>query len=473
MAPGKVHALLAAALLLLVVSSPLARAQQSNSNSKNLYGSLPMVEERSSEEEAESTDYLTAPQAPLATGQHVSTLLHDPPSVISSCDPEDVPEEPPQFPTFKVTGFFHLDSGFYHQSPLNIETLGDIEDGTGFRRARLGVTGNVSEDTSYMMEYDFAQFQGRFVDVWMQFANTPAGNVRIGRFRQPFGMTELTGVRDLPFIERPTLFALAPFRQTDVSPSERMTWAIAGYRFLSDNFGNVYGDSGGFGMATRVTALPIDWGDEQLLHLGFGYSYNDPARNEVQFASTNEFFVGQNPNLGPGGLSVLPVVGVPPFVTTGAMPTDHVSMLNVEAATNWGGLVVQSEARWAVVDLESGESNTFPGAYIHARYVLTGEKIPDNRATGTFGRVKPTRSARPSCGEWGAWEIAARLSYLDLNGDGLPGPGRSLTDTTLGLNWYVNNFTKFQFNWIHADLRDLTVGHSYAETFAVRGQIDF
>lgn len=380
--------------------------------------------------------------------------------------------------TVRVTGFFQFDAGLYNQDAVNRTTLGDIEDGAGFRRARLAATGDVSERTSYMMEFDFAQFQARFVDVWMQFEDTPLGNVRIGRYRQPFGVAELTSIRELPFLERPTLFALSPFRQTgimlfDTAMDERMTWAASGYRYLSDNFGNVYSDTGGYGFASRLTLLPIDWGDDRLVHLGVDYSYNDPGRGVVQYVSTNEFFVGQNPNLGPTGISVEPIIGVPPFLNTGAMPTARTNLFNVEGAVSMGRLLLQSEARWAVVELADGTQNTFPGAYAHLRYMLTGETIPYNRQAGSFGRIKPARPADFWCGCWGAWEVAARVSYLDLNGAGLPGPGRRLTDVTLGLNWYLREHAKFQFNWIHADLDDPTLGGSNATTYAIRGQIDF
>ncbi|MCB1888827.1 MAG: hypothetical protein KDH20_14560, partial [Rhodocyclaceae bacterium] len=93
----------------------------------------------------------------------------------------------PAYPTVKVNGFFHLDMGFYSQDAASTATLGDIDDGLGFRRSRLSASGQVTDATSYMMEYDFAQSQARFTDVWMQFAETPVGVLRIGRFRQPFG----------------------------------------------------------------------------------------------------------------------------------------------------------------------------------------------------------------------------------------------------------------------------------------------
>jgi phosphate-selective porin OprO/OprP len=361
---------------------------------------------------------------------------------------------------------------------VNRDTLGDIEDGLAFRRIRIAATGKVTERTSYIVEFDFAQDQPRIVDVWMQFAETPIGKIRIGRYRQPFGMSEPTSIRELPFLERPLTFALAPFRQTgimlfDTAFDERMTWAVSGYRFLSDAFGNVYADTGGYGMATRLTFVPLEWDCDKLVHLGVDYSYNDPGRDFVFFASTNEFFVGQNPNLALSGFSVLPIVGVPPFVNTGAIPTERTNLFNVEGAFSLGRLLIQSEARWAVVDQANGVSNTFPGAYAHVRYVLTGETIPYNHANGVFGRIKPAAPVDFWCGQYGAWELAARVSYLDLNGEALPGPGRRLVDTTVGLNWYVNDYTKFQLNWIHSNLNDPTLGDSVADTFAMRGQLDF
>lgn len=396
---------------------------------------------------------------------------------------ESTPELPAdrlaaKHPNAKLTGFFQLDWGFYSQDEANRATLGDIQDGGGFRRARLAAVGNVTERTSYIMEFDFAQAQPRFVDVWVQFEKTPLGNVRIGRFREPFGMTELTAVRDLPFLERPLLVTSNLFlRQTGIMLSdsdehERLNWSVSGFQYLSDTFGNVYGDHGGYGLATRFSCLPLDQG-ERLVHLGFDYSYKDPARDLVQLANFNEFFLGQNPLLGGDSISELPLARVPLFVDTGQIAAQSSQAVNLEAAAARGNMLLQSEVRWATVEDVNGIANTFPGAYLHFRYVLTGETIPYNRSAGVFGRVKPRCPANAMCGDWGAWEIAARMSYIDLNGLNLPGPGRRLTNYTAGLNWYLNNFTKMQFNWIHSDLDDATIGPSTADTVAMRCQLDF
>jgi len=389
-----------------------------------------------------------------------------------------------EFPSVRLTGFFHSDAGWIHQDAVNRETLGDIQDGWAFRRARLAAAGNVSEDVGFIVELDFAQSQPWFVDVWMDFQNVGNFmNLRIGRYRQPFGMNELTSIRELPFLERPLLFALAPFRQTgimaygnDDEDDSNLTWAVSGYRFLSDNFGNAYGDDGGWGLATRGTMLPIyENGGERLVHLGADYSFNDPGRDVVQFVNVPEFFLGQNPLLGPAGLDKLPLDQVTPFVNTGAVPANHTHIFNLEAAAGAGNLYFQSEARWAVLDRQNGQpTETFPGAYAHVRYILTGEDLPYNRASGLFGRIVPANPVKfGGGGGVGAWEMAARWSWLDLNGTNLPGPGRDLTNLTLGLNWYLNGFTKFQFNYIHAGLDDPDLGESDANIFGMRGQLDF
>ncbi|MCA9134435.1 MAG: porin [Planctomycetales bacterium] len=387
-----------------------------------------------------------------------------------------------KLPDVNLTGFFHLDAAYFGQSAESRATLGDIQDGAGFRRARLAATGNVTERGSYMLEFDMAQGQARFVDVWGQIKDTPLGNLRIGRFRQPFGMAELTSIRELPLMERPSIFALAPFRQTGIMLSNSTTdasstWAVSGFRAQSDNFGNVYGDHSGYGFAERLTWLPVDGGDQQLIHFGLDHSYLDPARDQLQIVSQDEVFVGQQPTLGPGGLSVLPLVGVPPFVNTGVFDVDHANLFNLEGAVSLGRAVVQSEYRWNRLSLPTGESTTVHGGYLTLRYVLSGEIIAYNRANGVFGDVKPDCPLDVKQGHWGAWEVVGQWSSLDLNPlfglPGVTGPTRRLTSGTLGLNWYWWDNAKCQFEWINGSLNDPALSDSVSNTLASRLQFDF
>lgn len=391
------------------------------------------------------------------------------------------PEEK-KYPDYKITGVFQLDTARFAQSGESRQALGDIQDGTGFRRARLAAVGNVSERGSYMLEFDLAQGQARFVDVWGQIKGTPLGNVRIGRFRQPFGMSELTSIRELPLMERPTTVALSPFRQSgimfsDTALDERATWAMSGFRTLSDNFGNVYGDNGGLGTAERLTYLLRDCGDSNLIHLGVGHSYINPARDQLQLASQDEVTVGQQPNLGPGGLSVFPIVFVPPFVQSGVFNIDHANLFNLAGAWSWGHTLVQAENRWARINLPTGETPTAQAGYVTLRHMLTGEVIPYDRNSGVFGRVKPNCPLDIAAGNWGAWETVAQISTINLNPlFGLPsvtGPTGRLDSYSLGLNWYWWTNAKSQFEWVNGSLNHPGVGDSVTNTFAGRVQFDF
>ncbi|WP_291166545.1 porin [Gimesia sp.] len=387
-----------------------------------------------------------------------------------------------QFPTARLTGFFQADAVGFIQDAANIQAVGDIQNGADFRRARLAAAGDAWENIGYMLEMDFA-FPGRpsFMDVWLEVRDVLGGNnVRIGQYRQPFGMDGLTSVKELTFLERGLPFAFLPFRQIGAmffgnTEDEQSTYALSGFRFPTGPYGGNIGDSGGFGVATRLTHLLIDNGGcDGLLHLGGGFTFANPANNLVQYRNQPEVFVSET-----GGAAQVPVgvpLAVPPFVDTGLIPTQNFSLFNAELAYAIGSFYAQSEMIYAVVNERNGTTNNFSGGYAHFGYFLTGESRTYNRKGGVFGRVVPLEPFSRD-GGCGAWEVAGCWSYIDLNDKNIQG-GR-LTDLTLGVNWYLNQFTKFQFNYIHAFLNSSSnvngpvIDNSNADILALRAQVDF
>ncbi len=419
----------------------------------------------------------------LAQLRGVSTFQTQPDQLILPV-PNAVPENlqpvaakpaEPFKPTINLGGFFQADWGLFSQDANNIATVGDIQDGADFRRARLNAHGDVWTNVGYMIEFDFA-FPGRpsFMDVFLDLKDTAFGTIRVGQWRQPIGMDGLTSVKELTFLERSLPFAFLPFRQIgagffDRSNDESTAWAVSVFRYPTDVYGSNVGDNGGYGMASRLThvwAYPGD--DSHLLHLGTGFSFADPANDRIRYRYQPEFFVSET-----GAADLVPVgvpSTVPPFVDTGPIAANNYKLFNAEAAATFGSLYMQSEAYVASVDQIALGNANFTGAYAYAGYFLTGEVRPYNRAAGTYGRVMPHCNVG-RCGGCGAWEVAGRLSHIDLDDANIMG-GR-LTDSTFGLNWYLNPNTKFQFNWIHAFLDAPVFGDSDADIFAFRGQIDF
>ena len=372
------------------------------------------------------------------------------------------------YPVVRLTGFFQSDAGWMHQDTASLATVGDVQDGADFRRARLAAAGDVADNTGYLVEFDFA-FPGRpsFMDVWLELRDTPwLNNLKIGQFRQPVGLDGLTSVRELTFIERGLPFAFLPFRQIGVMSStadeERgITWALSGFRFPTTVFGNQAGDNGGYGAATRLTHVLAENADGDVIHIGSAWSFIDPSNDRIRYLSQPEFVIGAIV----GGIPL----AVPPFVDTGFLAARHTELFTLELASTYGPFHAQAEAIRTRVRQPGGSALTFSGVSAQAAWILTGEHRPYNHRSGVLGRVVP----QCDFGDRGpgAWEAAVRWSLLDLN-DGAVTGGR-LNNATVGLNWYLNRFTKLQLNYLHAFLNRAPVGRSNADMVLVRAQVDF
>ena len=77
----------------------------------------------------------------------------------------------------------------------------------------------------------------------------------------------------------------------------------------------------------------------------------------------------------------------------------------------------------------------------------------------------------------GALELTARFDYLNFSDPNIPltsnglKQGNRLAETTLGVNWYLNNYARFMFNYIHAIPVDPNFGPSAADAFFIRTEI--
>lgn len=384
------------------------------------------------------------------------------------------PQVTDEFPTLKMSGFFQGDAVLIHQDSTNIATVGDAQNGIDFRRARLKAKGKVWENVQYSIEMDFA-FAGRpsFMDVWMKLIELPVGDLIIGHWIQPFGMDANTSATEMTFLERGLPVAFVPFRKTGVGlyrnrDDEMGTYQVSLFRFPTDPYGGNVGDNGGFSLGNRWTRLLAYAPErESYVHLGFGYCYIDPSNDIVRYQVTPELFVGES-----GGADVTPAnvpSNLPAFVDTGQIPTTNSNLLNVELAGAFGPLTLQSEAYFVIVNQLGLPTESFSGAYAQVSYVLTGEHRAYRADRGIIGRVRPYC---PFGSEgFGAWEIATRWSYIDLDSGAIA--GGQLNDLSAGLNWYLNPHAKFQFNYIHARLNDRQLGASNANFFALRAQVDY
>jgi phosphate-selective porin OprO and OprP len=143
-----------------------------------------------------------------------------------------------------------------------------------------------------------------------------------------------------------------------------------------------------------------------------------------------------------------------------------------------------------------GTKINFDGYYVYATWYLSGESRAEQYATypeefnapgnGNVHQIKILNPVR--AGGWGAWELAARFSEINLN-DGTvlfaqpvgarPNiQGGRQKDFTLGLNWYPDIGIRFMANWVHvlqlsAPFNRPDINGIHPNLFVVRAQVDW
>src|SRR5437773_5239208 len=101
-----------------------------------------------------------------------------------------------------------------------------LKDRFRLRRARIGLTGDFAENFDFKMEGDFENSDGTSpsnrtdfsgTDIWLNWHQFPGAQIKVGQYKAPFGLEQLTPDTSLFIIERslPT-GAITPERQIGV-----------------------------------------------------------------------------------------------------------------------------------------------------------------------------------------------------------------------------------------------------------------
>ena len=140
-------------------------------------------------------------------------------------------------------------------------------------------------------------------------------------------------------------------------------------------------------------------------------------------------------------------------------------MVGTSSRTPWAG----SKATPAITP---PQNYVFNGGYIQVAYTLTGETRAYDKRGGTlareyFGKAGPTSKfflVRDENGNiissWGAWEVAARVSYVNLNdGSGLNRiQGGDMDGVSLALNWYLSTNMNLMLDYAFDNRYNMPVG---------------
>lgn len=364
-----------------------------------------------------------------------------------------------------------LDIGYFAQgkNPPGI----DLNSGTNFRRAQLGFQGIVFHDWSYNFTYDFGgngvEGRGYVYTGYLEYDGLKPLFLRVGAFSPFEGIDDQTGSGDLFFTERASASDIA--RSIAGAPGREgaSIWLQEDRYLLALSF---TGKKTTDGVATfdaqqaliaRAAVLAVSTPQFKWLvdgHITQVLKLADPVPSPSSSDSVIRFSNG--PEV---------AVDASRTVDTGSLDAKRAREFGFETAASYGPLYGQggwfhfdAERRTALPDPH------FTGWYGFLAYALTGEQHSYDPTTASFRNLKPAHPLG-SPGGWGAWELAARFSDVDLNfrpfaataAGGVPGGKQDVT--TLGLNWYPNNALKFQL-----DVSDLKVSHPNVTADDISGQ---
>ena len=378
-------------------------------------------------------------------------------------------------PNIELRGRIHADAIYVSQSQRDKAIIGDLQNAVGFRRARLGAQGKIGEQVRWVSEFDFAGGSISFKDVYLAVEQLPlVRQVRIGHFPEPFTLEGEISSNGLTFLERSASYAMDPDRNWGIglytySENERIT-------FAAGSNGNNIGDDNSMAFTGRLTGLP--WYDSasdgrRLMHIGAAFSQRFAKNDVVTFNQG-----AQNSLLQFGNDDTLT-----PFVPNISIPASQNQLYNAQWATVLGPLSFQAEWTATAIEQIGGGLVFLHGSYVCASYFLTGEHREYDRREGAFGRTRvrePFLLLRGQHGQrcgLGALELTARFDYLNFSDPNIPltsnglKQGNRLAETTLGVNWYLNNYARFMFNYIHAIPVDPNFGPSAADAFFIRTEI--
>ena len=366
--------------------------------------------------------------------------------------------------TFKVSGRIQID-GAYLAVPKSVN-----DKATGYsneiRRLRFGASGTLGGGFGYKLDTELSDNAVDIVDTYITY-QSKKWLVTLGNQNQFQSLDELISDTTGSVMERAAFTDAFGFeRRLGLSVQYRNKLLIAQAGIFSDSIDSLANSNDGvaggdennsFGLDGRVVLKP-KIGDLQL-QLGGSYHWRDFQRLSAAPVRYRQRAYTHTSNSR--------------FLATPNIDAEGESHYGVELAGSRGRLFFAGEGHWLRAARRGLADPTFFGAYAEVGYFLTqGDTRP--LQDGIFGRTDPANPV--SEGGPGAWQIAFRYDYLDMNDKGIVGGTQNAY--IAGLVWTPINFLRFNANYAHLVYTDAAIlagtrSDYSADVMALRAELDF
>jgi len=311
-------------------------------------------------------------------------------------------------------------------------------------------------DFDFVLVPDFGWPTVQIFDAYLNYEYNPALQLRAGKYKGPVGLERLQDDTAVSFDEKSLASDLVPQRELGIELWGKLDDGVLNWVAGIYNAGGDYRVAGNnpiindLEFGGRLFLQPFNnTTTNPLKGLGFGIggSYGNVVSNSAALPNTlggtlpgyvtsaqQQFFAYNPPygtvvadgahwRLSPEGLYY-----IGPFGVQGEYDISDQSVLNTTSLHR------------AALDNTAWE--------VSAQWVLTGE-------SATFNELIPAKPFQPHAGDWGAFQLVARFSQLNIDNEAFNGfsdpttSARSATAWSVGLNWWLNRNVRVLTSFSH------------------------
>jgi len=417
--------------------------------------------------------------------------------------------------SIQMSGRIHFDYRDSNTGPLITNGIGtndtdtkSLADTMEIRRARLAFKGKVAKDFDYLIQGNLIGGHGSNIvdEAYFGYTKYEQASLRFGKFKQPFGLEQLTSSNNIDFMERSFNDQLVPAKKMGAmlfgAPLTGFTYAASTYQ-KNDDENDSHTDAPSYAGRLTTNFSEIIGDKESILHVGIAgrdeswsivptISGNTSGTLSQGTPTRGTIFSFRSGARGLANAYRAQIVGgVPTSIQNGlnapsygdASPTTNSVQsraLGLEAIAAYGPYKLQGE--FAKTDFKSVDGSTAGNEvnadvdtwYAEAVWNLTGEKFSDAYKKGVNGAIKPKNEFNPDTGNWGGLQLAFRTDGFSVSDANIKGSNNSRfqgstekvagsTDSnnrndgtsskggaksyTAGINWLISSNAKVMLNY--------------------------
>jgi phosphate-selective porin OprO/OprP len=394
-----------------------------------------------------SKGVLTEEEGKLITKGHTSKTSVTP--VVKEKDGSFTLESANGRNSISLTGRMHLDyrdsdidgSGDLGGGRTNDRDTASLADQFELRRARLGVKGKFANDFKYEVVGNLPGTAT--IDIaYLDFAKFEQVQLRVGKFKQPFGLEQLISSNNITMMERSYVDQTVPGKKLGIqmmgAPTKGITYAGSVFQHNDTELDISADGKSSIGGRATLNFAEIMGNKEMVMHVGLSGLDSNYAIGTSSSSQTSSTFTADQAQTQRGSMSSFRSAGrglnnifrgqiqgelCHATVSMPACPSEYRASVE-QRAFGLEGIFATGPFK-LMGEYSAGDFKGTQGAnrvsydtkayFLEAGYFITGEKYADSYKNGVFSSFKPKNEFDLDKGNWGAIELAFRAEGYDVD----------------------------------------------------------